>query len=68
MWDLTGKTITGQYHGQNYSGTISSTRVCYGGDIQYTVELDQKLDIYGDIRDRILVRKEKDSGQYQIGA
>lgn len=65
-WIKDGKKIVGEYYGQNYSGIVVNTRVCYGTDIQYTVELDKPITVFGGIRERILVRKEKDYGSYRF--
>jgi hypothetical protein len=63
-WIKDGKKIIGEYCGVKYSGIVSNTRVCYGTDIQYTVVLDKPIEVFGDPRERILVRKEANLGQY----
>lgn len=65
-WDLTGKSISGLYYNNKYSGVITHTRVCYGGDVQYRVQLNTPITVYGDIREVIFVRKEEDSGNYEV--
>jgi hypothetical protein len=55
-WDLTGERINGLYMGLfPYVGTVESSRVKYGGEVQHTVVVDEPFKVYGEIRDRILV-------------
>jgi len=55
-WDLTGERINGLYMGLfPYSGTVESSRVKYGGEVQHTVIVDEPFKVYGDVRERILV-------------
>ena len=55
-WDLTGERINGLYMGLfPYTGTVESSRVKYGGDVQHTVIVDEPFKVYGDVRERILV-------------
>jgi hypothetical protein len=65
-WIKDGKQIHGKYYGTPFYGIISSTRVCYGTDIQYTVQCTPPIVHNGEQRDRILVRKEKDHGNFEI--
>lgn len=67
-WDKTGTMISGKYMGIfPYTGIIESSRVCYGGDVQYTVRLMDMIEVYGDYRSAILVKREKDSDNYNLG-
>jgi hypothetical protein len=55
-WDLTGERINGLYMGLfPYTGTVESSRVKYGGEVQHTVIVDEPFKVYGDVRERILV-------------
>ena len=55
-WDLTGERINGLYMGLfPYVGTVESSRVKYGGEVQHTVKIDETIKVYGALRDRILV-------------
>jgi hypothetical protein len=55
-WDLTGERINGLYMGLfPYTGTVESSRVKYGGDVQHTVVVDEPFRVYGEVRERILV-------------
>ena len=69
MWnDKTGTMITGKYMGMfPYHGIIESARVCYGGDVQYTVKLMDMIEVFGDWRSTILVKRSSDRDNYQIG-
>jgi hypothetical protein len=56
--DLEGQRINGLYLGfLPYSGLVVDSRVKYGGDIQYTVLIDEPIKVYGEVRDMILVGK-----------
>jgi hypothetical protein len=35
-------------------GTVSLSRVCYGGAVQHTVELDEPIMVYGASRETLL--------------
>ena len=39
-WIKDGEFIKARYFGQEVSGTVESSRVKYGGEVQYTVTLD----------------------------
>ena len=39
-WIKDGKTIVANYLGETVRGTVESSRVKYGGSVQYTVNLD----------------------------
>lgn len=56
-WDRTGTMIEGIYCGVPYKGIVESTRVCYGGDVQYTVRLLDIIEVFGDYRSIILVNR-----------
>lgn len=42
-WIKDGKTIIANYLGETVRGTVESSRVKYGGRVQYTVVLDQPV-------------------------
>ncbi len=42
-WIKDGKTIVANYRGQQDQGTKESSRVKYGGKVQYAVTLDQPV-------------------------
>ena len=60
-WDLTGKTVTGFYLGAYpIRGRVVSSRVKYGGSVQYTVVLDEPVQFpwRSEPSDRLLVDAE----------
>lgn len=42
-WIKDGKTIVAKYLGETVRGTVESSRVKYGGKVQYTVKLDKPV-------------------------
>ena len=42
-WIKDGKQIVANYLGQTVRGTVESSRVKYGGKVQYTVNLDRPV-------------------------
>ena len=55
-WDLTGDRVNGLYMGLfPYSGLVTESRVKYGGEVQYTVKVDEPFKVYGSVRETILV-------------
>lgn len=55
-WVLEGKRVNGLYMGLfPYSGTVTASRVKYGGEVQHMVDLDEAIDVYQDTRMHILV-------------
>lgn len=42
-WIKDGEFITANYMGKVVSGTVESSRVKYGGEVQYTVTLNQPV-------------------------
>jgi hypothetical protein len=58
-WVLEGQRVRGTYHnGFEIEGTVSLSRVCYGGAVQHTVELDEPIMVYGAPRERLLFYSE----------
>ena len=55
-WDLEGKQVEGIYMGKFlYKGTVENSRVKYGGDVVHTIVLDESINVFGAVRERILV-------------
>ena len=56
-WIKDGEQITANYMGTQVSGTVESSRVKYGGKVQYTVNLDQPVQFpwSRELRDRVLI-------------
>ena len=44
-WIKDGEQVTANYMGQTVSGTVESSRVKYGGEVQYTVNLDSPVQL-----------------------
>ena len=42
-WILDGRKVRGEYLGTPVVGTVESSRVKYGGMVQYTVKLDEPI-------------------------
>ena len=42
-WVKDGNLVTADYLGVKVTGTVESSRVKYGGKVQYTVRLDQPI-------------------------
>jgi hypothetical protein len=58
-WNLEGLSVTGRYMGEfPVSGRVVLSRVKYGGGIQHTVVLDEPIQIYNAVRDRVLLDHE----------
>ena len=59
-WNREGNLIAGNYMGIfPYSGRIVSSRVKYGGKVQHTVELLSAINVFGDVRNTILVDEDE---------
>lgn len=63
-WDLSGRMISGRYHGIPYRGIIETARVCYGTDLVFRVRLLDHIEVFGEWRSDILVRKDADKDKY----
>lgn len=58
-WNLEGLKVTGMYIGVfPVTGCVESSRVKYGGGIQHTVVLDEPIEVYDTMRDRVLLDHE----------
>ena len=57
-WNLEGLRVTATYLDSEYTitGRVESSRVKYGGNVQHTVMLDEATEIYGNVRDRLLIK------------
>jgi hypothetical protein len=55
-WNLEGKRVNGLYMGLfPYSGLVTESRVKYGGRVQHTIQVDEPFEVYGAMRETILV-------------
>ena len=58
-WNLEGLRVTGLYMGVfPISGRVELSRVKYGGGVQHTVVLDEAIQVYSAVRDRVLLNHE----------
>lgn len=58
-WNLEGLHVTGMYMGDfPCAGRVELSRVKYGGGIQHTVVLDQPMQVYSEVRERVLLDHE----------
>lgn len=44
-WIKDGEKVTARYMGETVVGTVESSRVKYGGKVQYTVNLDTPIQL-----------------------
>lgn len=55
-WNREGQQVAGVYL-KSYTviGTVENSRVKYGGRVQHTVVLAQPIEVFGTVRDRVLL-------------
>lgn len=55
-WLLEGMKVTGKYMGEiPVSGKVRMSRVAYGGDIKHVIVLDTPVEVYGEMRDTVIL-------------
>jgi hypothetical protein len=55
-WNLEGMVVWARYLDEyDVCGRVESSRVKYGGEVQHTIVLSTPINIYGQMRDRVLV-------------
>ena len=57
-WDLTGMKVFGLYLGEHkfpVTGTVELSRVAYGGEVRHHIALDTPIEVYGAVRDRVIL-------------
>jgi hypothetical protein len=55
-WNLENCVVEGMYMGEfPVRGTVELSRVMYGGRISHHVELHQPIEVFGAIRDRVII-------------
>ncbi len=48
MWNKEGQQVAGMYlNAYAVSGTVTESRVRYGGTVQHTVQLDKPVQVFG---------------------
>lgn len=56
MWNKEGQRVAGMYLGAYaVSGTVTESRVRYGGTVQHTVKLDKTVNVFGRDADVLLL-------------
>jgi hypothetical protein len=56
---LDGKRVIGMYMGDfAVSGVVRLSRVTYGGGISHHVDLDNPINVYGAVRDSVILESE----------
>ena len=55
-WNREGQQVAGVYL-KSYTviGTVENSRVKYGGAVQHTVVLAQPIEVFGTVRDRVIL-------------
>ena len=59
-----GQFVVGSYYGQEFSGTVTLSRVKYGGGIQHTVELLFPIEVHMETREIILCNEDEIQGAF----
>ena len=55
-WNLEGLRVNGLYMGLfPISGKVNMSRVKYGGEVSHHITLDESIEVYGEVRDRIIL-------------
>ena len=54
-WDREGQHVAGSYMGYCVSGTVTHSRVKYGGAVQHTISLDAPAEVFGHVREVLLL-------------
>lgn len=55
-WVLEGLSVDGKYLDQfPVSGTVELSRVAYGGAVKHTVVLSAPIEVYGAVRDVVIL-------------
>ena len=58
MWNREGQIIEGAYLDTiHYTGVVISSRVMLGGNVQHEVALLEPITVFGEERERILVKE-----------
>jgi hypothetical protein len=57
-WYLEGHKVRGSYFGEfDVTGTVTNSRVKYGGAVSHHVSLDVKVKINGTVRDSVMMNQ-----------
>jgi len=56
IWNLENMIVSGQYMGEYpVTGKVTQSRVKYGGKISHHVELDTPLELFGELRNTVIL-------------
>lgn len=55
MWDYSGLYVAGRMGDIPVRGRVEYSRVKYGGNVWHTVVLDEPVNVYGALRDRVIL-------------
>lgn len=59
-WNREGQVVTGMYLGEHRcQGTVTNSRVKYGGRVQHNVQLVRPLDLHNSLRETLLLDEEE---------
>ena len=59
MWNYEGMEVTGVYMDTfHVVGRVELSRVAYGGRVKHTVVLEDSIDVFGAVRDRVILDHE----------
>lgn len=61
-----GQFVLGKYYGNEFSGTVTLSRVKYGGKIQHTIELLSPIEVHSEIREIVLCNEEELEGAFEV--
>ena len=55
-WNLEGMRVFGMYLNKfPVTGKVELSRVAYGGEVKHHVALDKPIEVYGAMRDRVIL-------------
>lgn len=56
MWNYEGLYVEGKYlESFNVSGKVRTSRVAYGGRVEHMIVLDAPIEVYGAVRDVVII-------------
>ena len=59
-WNLEGQRVFGRYLNEYYfTGTVVESRVKYGGKVCNTIDLDEPIEVFGELRTKVLVESDQ---------
>lgn len=58
-WNLEGLFVSGKYLGEfDVFGKVDMSRVKYGGGVSHHIQLEDPIEVYGQIHDRVILDHE----------